>query len=535
MRITAPVLLFSLWAASAQAQVYKWTDDKGQVHFSDKPPAAGQAPAKVETVNPTAGKRNNHLSAAPDTATVQFVSSSSSDAIQFVVSLRQMLAEKNYTSLNLRLQALSRLREKDIRSERSEVAAYAAFRVIRENYLQQLNDWVSSSPVNVQPYMARANYYYAMAWASRGGNVSSETSDQQIQGMESYAKLARADLQRVIQRKADMLPAYALLIWTEKLLGNDEGSQQAFSQGVDLQPASYTLYRNFIITQAPRWGGSYDSMKAVAEAANSGVSSNPLLAQIPGFILQEAGKDSRIANHYNDSLQYYDAALQLGDNDEAFYGKGWTLYDKKEYAAAAQAHQRAITLYPYESSYYQQLAWSEYKREAYSAAGKAIRQACQLNPENEKYQSLRKDIALSLAQKTYQQRSEMLPGAQVAAYQQALQLAPDNDEVYYYRALYYAHQGDWSNAEVDLKKAIELDPEDFDNYYRLDYALIRKNKDFAQIARYWLQYLELKPNDSKALLEIAGTYYHMKDKEKMRFYAQKSADLGNVEAQKYLQ
>lgn len=534
MRITLSLLLFSLWVAGAQAQVYKWTDDKGQVHFSDKPPVASQAPATLETVNPAAQKRNRYLS-TPDTAAVPFVSSSSSDAIQFIASLRQMLAEKNYTGLNLRLQALSQLREKDIRSERSEVAAYSAFRVIRQDYLQQLNHWVNSSPVNVQPYMARANYYYAMAWASRGGNVSSETSNQQIQGMESYAKLAQADLQRVIQRKADMLPAYALLIWTEKLLGNNEASQQAFVKGLEVQPDSYTLYRNFIITQAPRWGGSYETMKAVAEAAMSAVGSNSLLAQVPGFILQEAGKDARIANHFNNSLQYYDAALQLGDNDEALDGKGRTLYDQKEYAAAAQAHQQAISLYPYEGNYYQQLAWSEYKREEYSAAGKAIGQACQLNPENEKYQSLRKDIALSLARNTYQKRSEMLPAEQVLAYEKALQLAPDNDEVYYYRALYYAHQGDWSNAEIDLKKAIELDPEDFDNYYQLDYALIRKNKDFAQIARYWLQYLELKPNDSKALLEIAGTYFHMKDKEKMRFYAQKSVDLGNVEAQQYLE
>ncbi len=103
-----------------------------------------------------------------------------------------MLAEKNYTSLNLRLQALSGLREKNIRSERSEVAAYAAFRVIRENYLQQLNDWVNSSPVNVRPYMGRTNYYYAMAWASRGGNVSSEASDEQIQGMKPYAELCQS-------------------------------------------------------------------------------------------------------------------------------------------------------------------------------------------------------------------------------------------------------------------------------------------------------------------------------------------------------
>lgn len=33
--------LLGAWAATAAAQVYRWTDEHGAVHFSDKPPPAG--------------------------------------------------------------------------------------------------------------------------------------------------------------------------------------------------------------------------------------------------------------------------------------------------------------------------------------------------------------------------------------------------------------------------------------------------------------------------------------------------------------
>lgn len=32
------ILLAALWAASASAQVYRWTDDNGKVHYGDAPP-----------------------------------------------------------------------------------------------------------------------------------------------------------------------------------------------------------------------------------------------------------------------------------------------------------------------------------------------------------------------------------------------------------------------------------------------------------------------------------------------------------------
>lgn len=57
--IAAAVLMFA--AIGAQAEVYKWTDDKGRVHYSDQPPptapAAAKKPIQLHTSEPSDEER----------------------------------------------------------------------------------------------------------------------------------------------------------------------------------------------------------------------------------------------------------------------------------------------------------------------------------------------------------------------------------------------------------------------------------------------------------------------------------------------
>jgi hypothetical protein len=45
VKIQILALVSLLWVSSAQAEVYRWVDEKGQVHFSDQVPEQGQAEA----------------------------------------------------------------------------------------------------------------------------------------------------------------------------------------------------------------------------------------------------------------------------------------------------------------------------------------------------------------------------------------------------------------------------------------------------------------------------------------------------------
>src|SRR5204863_7062656 len=51
MRLALAALLLGC-AATAAAQLYRWTDDKGKVHFGDTPPPAGARNVQKKAVGP---------------------------------------------------------------------------------------------------------------------------------------------------------------------------------------------------------------------------------------------------------------------------------------------------------------------------------------------------------------------------------------------------------------------------------------------------------------------------------------------------
>lgn len=60
------LLIFAVFAATATADVYRWTDDKGVVHYTDKPPAPGAKPADLPPLQTFSGTPVTPNSAAPE-------------------------------------------------------------------------------------------------------------------------------------------------------------------------------------------------------------------------------------------------------------------------------------------------------------------------------------------------------------------------------------------------------------------------------------------------------------------------------------
>ena len=105
MRRTAILLALLLVTPLASAQVYKWTDAKGVVHYSDVPPAqgvkyknmhmsltGGSAPAAATSASPAAAASPVDAGAAP--ASARTVADNPENRAKLCAQLRQ-----NYTLL----------------------------------------------------------------------------------------------------------------------------------------------------------------------------------------------------------------------------------------------------------------------------------------------------------------------------------------------------------------------------------------------------------------------------------------------------
>ena len=102
--------------------------------------------------------------------------------------------------------------------------------------------------------------------------------------------------------------------------------------------------------------------------------------------------------------------------------------------------------------------------------------------------------------------------------------------LYFYRTKVFLKRGKKERALNDLQKAIKLDPSRFEFHLLYDQILIKENR-LDEIISSWTIYLKLKPDDSRAYLERAGTYYHKLDIQNATLDAKRAMVLGNKNAE----
>jgi Flp pilus assembly protein TadD len=65
-------------------------------------------------------------------------------------------------------------------------------------------------------------------------------------------------------------------------------------------------------------------------------------------------------------------------------------------------------------------------------------------------------------------------------------------------------------------------------HQQLDYALSRQH-DFARIAQMWTEFIARHPDEGRAYMERAGTYYNLGKQAESRADAAKACELGIAE------
>jgi tetratricopeptide (TPR) repeat protein len=111
----------------------------------------------------------------------------------------------------------------------------------------------------------------------------------------------------------------------------------------------------------------------------------------------------------------------------------------------------------------------------------------------------------------------------------AAECDPSHSEIYYWRGVLFAHQGNLPEAQQDLERAVQLNPKHFESYRSLDWVLAKQGK-WDAVVEYWNRFLALEPNHAKAYLERGGTFYHKGDLKRAFQDAQKACQLGEQEA-----
>jgi len=289
----------------------------------------------------------------------------------------------------------------------------------------------------------------------------------------------------VIKRHPDWNRAYVLLSRVRAAQGDKAGARQVLEKAIARNPDDLPLNAALarLLVQAGDYEQAYRQFRRVRELA-------------PGEtqVLYSLGVLALQLERPGAARGYFQQLSELGQrvDDAAFYLGQIEL----------QAGHREKAL-----AWFKKVRKGGFRFDAQVLVAQILAEQGKLDQAHDWFQSLRlkkPDEAVRL----YLIEGELLgkhatSDRVLALYDQALQDHPDNEELLYSRGLYAANIGRLDILERDLRRVIEMDPDNADALNALGYTLVDKTKRYAEAQQLIARALALRP-DSPAILDSMG-------------------------------
>jgi tetratricopeptide (TPR) repeat protein len=125
----------------------------------------------------------------------------------------------------------------------------------------KLDGWVSQYPNSYVARAARGIYYKKVGFEARGSAYIRDTSQSQIDAMNTAFEKAVADLRASLNMSPKPFLSYFHLLDIGNAIGAKEEVRAIYDRANSLDPSSYAIRLKYMITLQSRWGGSLEEMQ----------------------------------------------------------------------------------------------------------------------------------------------------------------------------------------------------------------------------------------------------------------------------------
>lgn len=386
-----------------------------------------------------------------------------------------------------------------------------------------LDAWVEASPRSAAALASRANWQLSIAWAERGGKAASKTSETQFDAFREGSEKALADLDRALALNPKLLAAHKQKHDALRGLGADDATLKGvYEAGLAVCDSCMSVREPWVLSHAPRWGGSPEAMLEAAKVEPAQLAANPALELLPSYVEFDACRTARESSGVKAALEPCKRALSRGPIPRIACLYGDLLIRSNRYDEALPHYQAGLRIDPQYRGCVVGRHWVHLKAERDEEAARDLLLARRLAPTND---DIEQSLNLILQRLRYRAREAGKVGDD----------AKDRE----LRALANAISpgaGDprptegLSASNLDaLRKRVAAAPDDFDLHIQLDQALARE-KAFDEIVKMWDGFIERQPEHARALLERAGAKWHGGDHAGGRSDAERACDLGLKQA-----
>ncbi|MBL1147143.1 MAG: DUF4034 domain-containing protein [Pseudomonadota bacterium] len=179
----------------------------------------------------------------------------------------RLLKEGKYAELEKRMGDIQRKYEAGKIHDRTLRKYFYDFGLANPDHAEKLNAWIKKYPKSYAARQTRAMYLLSAAWRARGNKYMTETSSQEVEGMEHYLGRAWDDCVEAATLTAKPILSYRTMV---SLLQTGGGRQQIYAT---VERANIVDPKNAIVRMAymdslqTRWGGSLELMEEYLEEA----------------------------------------------------------------------------------------------------------------------------------------------------------------------------------------------------------------------------------------------------------------------------
>ena len=190
-----------------------------------------------------------------------------------------------------------------------------------------------------------------------------------------------------------------------------------------------------------------------------------------------------------------DSGQPLAEEAQQCLLKGQRALENKEFGVAREAFERVLGLEPREKRALSALAWLEQRDRKWGRSEELLRLALKQSVE---------DPALWMSLGVALLEQEKLEGS-TAAFSQTVALEPKNARARRLLALTLGRRGWLDGAEQELRKAIELEPEEGGAHYNLAVLYLERTPPLMELGkRHYCRALDLGVDPDPALEEKLG-------------------------------
>jgi len=140
-----------------------------------------------------------------------------------------------------------------------------------------LDAWKRASPNSAFAYAASGYAYVQMAFDARGTDYISKTPQDNLDSMHRLLVQADTDLQQARKLDPRITPIYAAMIQAGAYELGANYIKQALHEGLKQDPASFSIYSQYVWVAQPQWFGSLGAMQHVIDESLKHADRNPLL------------------------------------------------------------------------------------------------------------------------------------------------------------------------------------------------------------------------------------------------------------------